>query len=103
MLRQELRSALRIGAFESPKYGGMNATPFAEEKAVGGGVAHQRVLEGVGRIRRLAAAKDELGAGQALERALQFRRRDREQRAVIELAADAGRELGDALDLRHTV
>jgi hypothetical protein len=63
----------------------MHAAPFAEEKAISGGVAHQRVLERVGRIRRLAAAEDELGAEQPLERALQFRLRqvgDEEERPV---------------------
>ena len=71
-----------------------------------GGVANQRVLEGVDRLRRLAPREDQLGRGEPVERGPQLRlrhRRDRREQRVGELAPDAGRRLRHLLDPGHPV
>ena len=76
-----------------------------EQRAVGG-VLDQRVLEAVGRIGRGAAAEDQLGGDQLVERGLQLRLRpvgDRGEQRVGELAADRGADLRDLLHRREAV
>ena len=71
-----------------------------------GGVADQRVLERVDRLRRLAPREHQLGRRQPLQRRPQRRlghRRDRREQRIGELAPDARRRLRHLLDLGHPV
>ena len=66
------------------------------EQALISGVTHQCVLEDVGGCRRNAAAEDELGSDQSIERCLEIglrQRNDGGKQFVIELPADAGADL----------
>ena len=79
--------------------------PRLQQRVVGG-VAQQRVLEGVGRLRRQAAPEREAGFDQLVQRGLERLGRVRRQRLdqfVAELAADRGADLGDLLDRRVAV
>ena len=74
-------------------------SPAFEEGRVGD-VLDQRVLEGVGRVGRLAAPENQVGADKPNERFAERRllqRRHRGQEIVIELAADAGADLRQLL------
>jgi hypothetical protein len=80
--------------------------PLRPEQALVGGVAHQGVLEAVGRLGRLAAREDQLRRGQPLQRRPQLRlrhRRDRREQRVVEFAPEAGGHLRHLLDPGHAV
>ena len=70
------------------------------QQALISGVTHQRVLEDVGGRRRNTAAKDKLGRDQTIQRCLKIglrQRNDGRKQLVIELAANAGADLGHLL------
>ncbi len=93
---------LGVGGGEGVEDPSVDRLPLGFEQALVGGVADQRVLEAVVRLGRAAAAEDELGLEQLVESGRQLFRRlvgDRGEQAVVELAADAGGNLGDLLDL----
>ena len=74
------------------------------------GVLYQRVLEGIGRVRRRAAQEDELRLGQPDQRVLEHRvgqAGDRRQHVIGKLPADGGADLqhfarrAEPVDARH--
>jgi hypothetical protein len=80
------------------------------EQALIGGVTHQRVLKDVGGRRRNAAAEDELGSDQTIQRGHEIglrQRNDCRKQLVVELAANAGADLchllrrGEPIEARH--
>ena len=79
---------------------GMQALAVAVQQAGIGGVAHQGVLEGIGGLWRRAAAIDQAGGDQLVERAAELalvERGHRGEQFVGEGAAERGAELGDGL------
>ena len=81
-------------------YAGVQCLPALSEQAFISGVSHQCVLEDVGGCRGNAAAEDELGGDQSIERCLEIglrQRNDGGKQFVIELPADAGADLCNLL------
>ncbi len=77
---------------------GMQVLALGLEQRAVGGVLDQRVLEAVGGIGRGAAAIDQLGRNQLVQRRLQLRLGpvgDRGEQPVGELAPERGADLGD--------
>ena len=75
----------------------MKLLPAAQQAGIGD-IAHQRVLEQVGGLRRRAALKHKTGVGQAAEGVGQFGLAapgDRRQQLIREVAADYGADLRD--------
>jgi hypothetical protein len=84
----------------------MHGLALRLEQAFIGRIAHQSVLEEIAGLGRRAAAKDQLGCGEPLQRLCDLRRRlggDGGQQAVVELTADAGSRLRHLLDRLHAV
>ena len=80
--------------------------PAGLEQRLIRGVLDQGVLEAVGGLGRSAAAEDQLGSDQLVERGAQMLFRpigDRRKQLVRELAADDRPDLGDLLDRREAV
>ncbi|MGY3123840.1 hypothetical protein ACVWXQ_007777 [Bradyrhizobium sp. S3.14.4] len=106
---QQLRFALgllRIHLGEHLRDPRMQLAPLTVQQAVVRGVLDHHVLEGVERAGRMAAAHDQPGLLQMIERGLDLLRRrigDRVQRRVGELATDGGADLRDALERSHPV
>ena len=103
MTGEEFGLALEKGGELRFERGGdtrMNFHSPALEQGRVGDILDQRVLEGVGRVGRLAAPEDQIGADEPDERFAERRllqRRHRGQEIVIELAADAGADLRQLL------
>ena len=71
MPRQQLRfgrRGLRETLLQRLRDPRMKLLPPGLEQALVGGVAHQRVLEGVARLGRLAAREYQLGRGEPVQR-----------------------------------
>ena len=109
VVRQQLRAGSRqLGELLLQHLGdaGVEVLAAGFEQGAVGGVLDQRVLEAVGRLGRRAAAEDQLGRDQLVERGSQLRLRpvgDRGEQRVGELAADRGADLRDLLDRREAV
>ena len=83
-----------------------SSLPPRLEQALVGGVAHQRVLEAVGRLGRLPPREDQLRRGKPVQGGPQLglgQGRDRREQRVGELPADAGCHLRHLLDPGHPV
>ena len=86
VLRQQRRLD-RVGAFEIIGEAAVQAAAALVEQRVIGGVADQRVLEGVVSLRRRAAAEHQLGGSQTVEGAVERVGRpvgDRRQGRMVE-------------------
>ena len=80
--------------------------PAALQKRGVGGVLDERVLEDVGRLRRRAAAVDQLGRHELAECVLQWGTldgRNRFEQAIRELAPDRRADLRGLLDRREAI
>jgi aryl carrier-like protein len=92
--------------FQHPGHGLVQLLAAALQQRLVSRIADQGMLEHVARLRRQAAAKDQLGFEQLVERVHQFRvggAAHGSQELVGKLAADDGCRLGDLLDRRQAV
>ena len=95
-----------IARSETRGNGAVDLAEFAAQEAVRGGVAHESVLEGVRGVGRRTALEQQLAADEAVQGPLKigvFDAGDRGERAIAEVAPDAGRHLGNTLDLGDAV